>query len=320
MSDIENTNSLEKYNISKRRITLSDFHNERFYQLPKFLFEKPFEKLSNDSKVLYALLKDRHNLSVLNNWINERGEIYLQFKRESMQEMLNLSKPTITKAVNELIKAGLIEEERLGLNKANRIYLNTVTVVIDGSKNSLPPEVKKIDHLEQNNFTSEGEKILPQEVNNIGSNITNNNLTDFSDTEFNQSINTSTDGLIDNKIHPIYKYSNLKLMFHFGLSGLDSKHPKYEFFNQIVDLIVDELNNSSDKVYLNKEKYVTKYEFENKILSLSTYHLEYVDDMVKSQTHKIINMRSYLLTALYNSNTTMNSFYDNLSNSTWPSE
>jgi len=316
MSDIETSNSFDKYNISKKRITLSDFQNERFYQLPKFLFEKPFEKLSNDSKVLYALLKDRHNLSVSNNWINERGEIYLLFKRENMQEMLNLSKPTITKAVNELIKAGLIEEERLGLNKANRIYLNTVIIEIDGSKNFLPPEVKKIDFQEQNILTSECQETLPQEVNNISPNNTNNNLTNFIDTDFNLSINES--GLMDSKDNykPFNKYSNSKLMFHFGLSGLSRKHPQYDFFNEIVDLIVDELNNSSDKVYLSKEKYISKYDFENKILSLNSNHLEYVDQMVKSQSHKIYNMRSYLLTALYNSNTTMNSSYENLSNST----
>ena len=317
MSNIDHINSIEKHNISRKRITLSDFHNERFYQLPKFLFEEPFGKLSNDSKVLYALLKDRHNLSITNNWINERGEIYLLFKRENMQEMLNLSKPTITKAVNELITAGLIEEERQGLNKANRIYLNTVIIEIEGSKNSLPPEVKKIDFQKQNNFTSEGKKNLLQEANNVAPNNTNNNLTDLSYTKFNPSSNNNRLMDRNDDIKPFVKYSNSKLMFHFGLSGVSKKHPLYDFFNEIVDLIVDELNSSSDKVYLSKDKYISKYDFENKILSLNGHHLEYVDQMIKSQAHKIFNMRSYLLTTLYNSNTTMNSCYDNLANSTW---
>jgi hypothetical protein len=40
---------------------VNDVKNNRFYQMPKFLFEGEFkDKLNNDARVLYSLLRDRH--------------------------------------------------------------------------------------------------------------------------------------------------------------------------------------------------------------------------------------------------------------------
>ena len=106
------------------RFTLDIVDNSRFYQMPKFLFEgKLKHALSNESKILYSLLKDRHDLSLKNRWVNENNEIYLIFTRDEMADMLACSKLTLRKTIDQLKQFNLIEEERLGLNKANRIYL-----------------------------------------------------------------------------------------------------------------------------------------------------------------------------------------------------
>lgn len=59
-----------------RRHTIEDVKNNRFYQFPKFLMDFP---LSNDARVLYSLLRDRHDLSKKNNWINKNGKYFLFF-------------------------------------------------------------------------------------------------------------------------------------------------------------------------------------------------------------------------------------------------
>ena len=105
------------------RYTVEKLFNNLFYQMPKFLFEEEFSELSNDARILYMLLKDRHELSVKNKWYNKRGEIYLIMTREEMETMLNLSPPTVRKLVEELKKLNLIEEERQGGNKPNLLYL-----------------------------------------------------------------------------------------------------------------------------------------------------------------------------------------------------
>jgi hypothetical protein len=119
------------------RYKLGDVLDNDCYQMPAFLFEKEFEDLSSDSRMLYMLLSDRRGLSLKNHWVNDNGEIYLIFPREEMRSMLRLSEPTIIKVMNELKRHNLIEEERLGQGKPNRIYLSYISETQISEK---PPE------------------------------------------------------------------------------------------------------------------------------------------------------------------------------------
>ena len=110
---------------SRVRYTAAEVQRNTFYQMPKFLFEDEFKSLSNDARMLYSLLRDRHELSFKNQWFNEDDEIYLIYSRASMCEKLNLSEKTITKAMNSLKNHKLIEEQRQGMGRPNLIYLLT---------------------------------------------------------------------------------------------------------------------------------------------------------------------------------------------------
>ena len=105
------------------RYTAAEVQRNTFYQMPKFLFDDEFKGLSNDARVLYSLLRDRHELSLKNQWLNENDEVYLIFSRENMCEMLNLSEKTVTKAMNDLKKHRLVDVQRRGQGKTNLIYL-----------------------------------------------------------------------------------------------------------------------------------------------------------------------------------------------------
>ena len=152
-----------------RRYTKELIINNRFYQMPKFLFEGKFRKLSNDARVLYSLLRDRHDLSLVNNWVNEKGEVYLIYTRENMAEMLGCSIPTARKAINQLTEYGLIEEERQGLNKPNLIYLTAISV-----ENTRTEKI----------FQSREKEPFSQEGKNLSPNDTKYNETEFNDTEY----------------------------------------------------------------------------------------------------------------------------------------
>jgi hypothetical protein len=108
---------------TNQRYTTSMVMNElRFYQLPMVLFTNPkYEKLSNDARVLYGILKQRFELSIKNNWVNDNEEIYFVFPVKHLADLLHISKPTAIKAKQQLTEAGLLEEERTG--RANRMYL-----------------------------------------------------------------------------------------------------------------------------------------------------------------------------------------------------
>ena len=99
-----------------------------YYQIPQELFKNSNyrEKLSSDSKILYAFLLDRLKLSNKNHWIDLEKNIYLIFTRQEVQDKLNLSEKTVIKAFKQLSNVGLIYEKRQGLGKPNLIYVGKI--------------------------------------------------------------------------------------------------------------------------------------------------------------------------------------------------
>lgn len=61
-----------------------------FTQLPNFLFEAPgFQPLSNGTKILYAMLLRRTDLSRKNGWADEYGRIYLYYPINEVTALLH---------------------------------------------------------------------------------------------------------------------------------------------------------------------------------------------------------------------------------------
>ena len=69
----------------------------------------------------YTLLLDRLELSRINKWFNDKGEIYLIYTRQELIKELKISLATATKVFIELANCNLIKEERLGQGMPNRI-------------------------------------------------------------------------------------------------------------------------------------------------------------------------------------------------------
>lgn len=113
--------------------TANEYLDDLYYQVPVELFINPIytNALNSDSKLLYAFLRNRHQLSVRNNQIDENGYIYLIFTRKELQEKLNLSDKTVTKAFKQLVSVKLIYEKKQGNNKPNIIYIGKINHVQD---------------------------------------------------------------------------------------------------------------------------------------------------------------------------------------------
>ena len=111
-----------------QRITLAHVQNsERFFRVPKQLFESPYyNKMSAESKLLYAILKDRFELSIKNNWVDKDGCIYMIYTVEDIREMLGCGRDKVFKLKKELKNFDLLEEVRQGLNKPNLIYIGAL--------------------------------------------------------------------------------------------------------------------------------------------------------------------------------------------------
>lgn len=106
----------------------NEYLENSYYKIPQELFVSSLykDKLNSDSKILYAFLLDRLSLSQKNHWIDDERNIYLIFTREEVQEKLNLSDKTATKAFKQLNDVGLVQEKRQGLGKPNLIYVGKI--------------------------------------------------------------------------------------------------------------------------------------------------------------------------------------------------
>lgn len=82
--------------------------------------------MSTDAKFTYAILKDRFELSLRNNWIDKNGDVYLIYTITELQEILGYGNKKVIKIKKELQEYGLLEEVRQGLNKPNLLYLGNI--------------------------------------------------------------------------------------------------------------------------------------------------------------------------------------------------
>lgn len=101
------------------------FHRRHMTAVPTdLLLDEELQDISNDAKVLYALLLDRASISRQNGYIDPDGTIRLYFTVEQVQKKLHRSRQCATRIFRELEYSGLIIRKKQGLGKPAVITLN----------------------------------------------------------------------------------------------------------------------------------------------------------------------------------------------------
>ena len=96
-----------------------------YVPLPRFLLQdETLCEISNDAKVLYALLLDRASISRQNSYVEPDGTIRLYFTVEQAQAKLHRSRQSATRIFRELEYSGLIVRRKQGLGRPALITLN----------------------------------------------------------------------------------------------------------------------------------------------------------------------------------------------------
>lgn len=98
---------------------------DTYVQVPRLLFDAPYDNLTDDARVLYGLLLDQVEVSYDNpdRWI-DNGRAYVTYKREALMEMFGVKQEKATKTFRELEERGFIERKRQEFGKPAKIYLN----------------------------------------------------------------------------------------------------------------------------------------------------------------------------------------------------
>ncbi|WP_053038335.1 replication initiator protein A [Staphylococcus haemolyticus] len=267
--------NFEKYNLSQVK-------TERFYQLPKYLFEDAyFKKMSAEAKIMYALLKDRFELSLQNEWVDKNNNIYFIFSNKHLCEYLGYAEQKIIKLKKELIKFNLLTQERVGLNKPNRLYLLKPNYNIKASHTKELPN----SQFQNNEFgSSRTVNLSGQELPNSQSNDTDYNDTDYIKTESND-----TDDLNDKKLN--YPSNHTSHSNHY-YSKFNDDALKFQLLEELPQSIQNYLNNFSvDEIKLIKSVLLkAKTSFNN---SIDTYYL--LEDMEIEILHVLKRFKAVLI-------------------------
>lgn len=213
------------------------FKNEvekfQYFQLPKWLFKEPYKKLSNNAKIMYALLYNRLDLSLESKWHDRNGQVFMYFTTAEFCEELGCSEKTVTKIKKELVTSGLLREERQGLTKPNRLYILGPKIV-----KREPPEPEKIP-----SRTVENTALDTQEVQTIKTDIRKTDID-------NNKLSVCKE---------VISYLNLKAKKNFKVDT--ASHQKFikarlkegyvlEDFKKVVDIMVAKWKGTEYEQYL----------------------------------------------------------------------
>ena len=179
---------------------------------------------------------------------------------------------------------------------------------ISGNIENRFAKVEEVDFQKSEKSTSGSLENRLQEFGKADSNYNNNNYTNNS---YNNLIYQSSECNADktNEMDEINAYmqiirENIEYDYYMNYA---QKHER-ELAEELYQLICDVVCVKRTSIRIGGEEY--PYELvKSKFLKLNQGHIEYVMERMKNTTTKIGNIRSYLLTTLYNAPDTMNYYY-----------
>lgn len=180
----------------------------------------------------------------------------------------------------------------------------------EGQMSQREMEVKKINHETEiqgkENLPwekSRGKKTLPLEVKKFNSINTDKSNTDSHVSNLSIPPNNKMAGIEDadrwrERIQEKIDYQCLCVDYSDSIEQLD----------ELVELMVENFMIKNSKVRISGEYYASAF-VQSRLAKLDMTHIRYVLDCLQKNCSQIRNIKSYLLTALFNAPVTINNFY-----------
>lgn len=259
-------------------------------------------------KVYHDFL-DNSFLSVEEQMIFIALKSYIDFREDSGEafpsvdtlcKRAKMSKPRTIKAINNLIKKGIVKKVQRGLTKTNLYTLSDyatmwacdnmedVAAVADnqGMKPLTPEEhIEALERMgykveiKEKELVSEPSKAHTQAQKNYNSDVTKNII------------------LEPKSQAERYSLEQIKTLFDYNI--LITDYPKHEAdINVVFDILHEALNTTKQAIRISGENRPQEV-VAGKLLKLTSYDIKYAIDKFHQQTGEIKNTRAYLLTILY---------------------
>ena len=307
-----------------------------FYRVPRLLIkDERFKGLSSDAKLLYGLMLDRMSLSMKNGWLDEENRAYIIYTLDTVMEDLGCAKATCVKIMKELDSdngIGLIEKKRRGLGKPDIIYVKNFATIGEAEEETpanadVSTEVQDLNLKSSKSYTSRSSETELQEVQkadfqkskNFTSRSTISELAEVqkADPNYTNYNHTNQSNIDRNYINPINQSEDIDKRSDYSRIIRDNtecdfiiqqKPEKKEIILELIDIIVDTVCSTKPAIRVNGED-IPHDIVKSVFLKLNSSHIEYVLDAMDNNISDVRNIRSYLITALYNSRLTLNSYW-----------
>ena len=299
-----------------------------FFRLPKLLIrDKRFKDVSSDAKILYGILLDRMSLSIKNRWMDDENRVYIIFKISEIMEEFDCSERKAVEMLAELDTSsgvGLIEKKRQGLGKPNLIYVKNFVVSEEVSEEKNDNEIAQGEVLQFQNCTNGKVKNC---TNSKFKNCTNGKVNNCADVKVknctdeqpnNNNYNNYTDSIETESIYPINhedEMDTIERCTEMVKEKIEYNHlyqtipiSQRRILDEIVQLMVEVLAIERQTIKIAGGVYpyqLVKTRFEE----IKSDHVEYVLHCLKQTSSKIGNIKSYVLTSLFNAPSTIDTYY-----------
>lgn len=278
-----------------------------FYRIPRQLITgEKYKGLSVEAKLLYGMMLDRMGLSLRNSWLDKTGRVYIYYTVEEIQGDLGCGHVKAGRLLAELdtVKGiGLIERVRQGQGKPAKIYVKKFSPdpPPQGEKSGLPrqpqnggldsakAEFRSAASCRSGHTESGGADRQKPAGSYIENNYPESSYTDPSTDP--EEVEQLTEAVREQIDYPLLALS----------------YPEDDP-DCILELICDVLTSSSPGIKIGGETIPTA-KVQTRFRRLQFDHVAYVLDSLRETTTKIINIRAYLLTALYNAPLTIGPYY-----------
>lgn len=269
--------------LMNKMFKINEAERFKFIRVPKVLFEARYKDLSTDAKILYSLLFERMELSRKNGWHDENGSVYIYFTLEEVCEVLSCGHDKATKLFGELESYALLRRKKQGFGKPAKLYVLK--------------------------FYTECENTAVLNADLSQSGVLNNGSAECG---FSAGNNTDIkNNYISNTNLSIHRYDadateqRIKEQLEYDI--LITKITK-ETADEIIMLMTDVICGTSDTVRIGGNDFPREV-VRSRLFKLNCEHIEYVVDCMKENTTDVRNIRSYMLTALYNAPATIDNHF-----------
>ena len=242
--------------------------------------------LGVNAAILYGALLGKHLYYLQHDMLKEDGWFYSTIA--DLQESTSLTRRQQERGIDTLVRAELIETSVKGLpaRRYFRIIERTLENVVNDKTVCTDRTYRFVESERTDLHTSDN---LLYKHNNI---TKDNNL----------NLSIISDGIDEIDERSTY-LEIIKSNIEYDCFS------EKERVDELVEIMLDVICSEKEYIRVNGEN-VSQEIVKSRFLKLTNSHIEYLLMTLKDNTTDVRNVRSYLITALYNAPTTMDSYYE----------